>query len=287
MNETPDNPSAPPEEAAPSTEQVPPFAPRTLESQLRWDAALRGLAVAGVVVVLAAVMVLEPGGSAVALAGMVLVVAGWLAVNVVSAKVSRELPRVAAMIEADPVAAEARLAEHMRRRPLMRWVRLMLYHRLAGLRHRQRRFAESAAICAAVLRHRLGPARQARAHLLLMLTEAALECGDLHAAYGALSELFRTRLTLLEALQRLALQTRYEVMAGHPAAAVQQAQRKAHLAELMPTPQCGALHAMLATAAVQAKQHDLATWLWGRAQLLCTPEQLEELGVAEMRVDGA
>ncbi len=181
------------------------------------------------------------------------------------------------MIDAEPELTEDRIAHHLHARPLLGWVRLMLYHRLAGLRHRQHRFGESATICAAILRYRLGPANDARPHLLLMLVEASLECHDLANAYHGLSRLYGTRLSLIEALQRLALQTRYEVMCGYHQHALHHQAQKIQLAELMPAPQCGEVHAVLATAATHMHDNQLAAWLWQRAELLCTPDQLDDL----------
>ena len=199
--------------------------------------------------------------------------AAWLALNLLSASASRELPMIAAMTEHDPPAAERRLAQLMRRPGLLGWVRLMLYHRLAVLRHRQHAFDESAAICAAVLSRRLGPARAARPHLLLMLVEASLERGDHASAYAALSELGQRKLSLVESVQRLALLTRYCLATGQPAHALADLPRRVELAELLPAPQCGAMHAMLGRAAELAGHEQWAQWLWARAELLCTPQQ--------------
>ena len=55
-------------------------------------------------------------------------------------------------------------------------------------------------------------------------------------------------------------------------------QRKVAMSELMPAPQCGAMHAMLAVAAQRAQRRPLGDWLHRRAELLCTQEQLAGLG---------
>ncbi|MEX0655638.1 MAG: hypothetical protein WD534_13940 [Phycisphaeraceae bacterium] len=270
----------------PSRMIVPPFDPGRMRRQIAIDSLLHWLAVlvvmAGLFVLLT---VMDDGGSMLNVIPVVLVLLAWMMVNLISARVSRELPRLSATIADDPPTAERRLAEHLRRRPLLRWVRLMLYHRLAMLRHRQRRFAESAAICQAVLGYSMGPAREARAHLLLLLSEASLEEHDLGSAYGALSELHRMRLSLIEALQRLALQTRYELQAGYDDAVLHRREQKVQLAELMPAPQCSAVHAMLATAADRTHAASLAGWLWARVELLAAPEQLARLRSGEFGVE--
>ncbi|MFW6061051.1 MAG: hypothetical protein ACODAQ_12795 [Phycisphaeraceae bacterium] len=257
---------------------IPPFEPRRLERELATDLALRwGAVIAAVAALVGIYSLFDANVVTLGVLALAAAVGVWLVLNLSSARISRELPQLAAMVEAEPQHAEPRIAELLRTRPLLGWVRLMLYDRLAGLRHRQQRFDESLAICAAVLRHRLGPARHARAHLLLMLAEAALERGDLVSAYHALHQLHHMRVSLIEALQRLALQTRYEVTCGYHDSALARHHQKIQLAEIMPTPQCGAMHAILATAATQTHQRELADWLWRRAELLCTPEQLSEL----------
>ncbi len=120
-----------------------------------------------------------------------------------------------------------------------------------------------------------------RGQLLLLLVEARLETGELGAVWWALVELARTPLGLTEALQRMALRTRYELMAGYPTAVLEDAERKAALSELMPGPQCGAFCAMLAEAAHQVGDA-AGRRRWAlRVDLLCTPEQ-----VARMRERG-
>ena len=49
------------------------------------------------------------------------------------------------------------------------------------------------------------------------------------------------------------------------------------MAELMPVPQCGAMNAMFATAARGMGYARLTRWLWDRAVLLCSDEQLRQL----------
>ncbi|CAN0363210.1 unnamed protein product, partial [Ectocarpus sp. 4 AP-2014] len=145
------------------------------------------------------------------------------------------------------------------------------------LRHRQRRFDEAAEICYALLCEDLrGPAASVKPHLLLMLAESKLESRDPAGAYHALDALYHTRLSLVEALQRLALQTRYELMIGAHDSALHQGKRKIELAELMPLAQCGAMHAMLAYAAEQSGQTKIAAWLWERTKLISPPALLAQ-----------
>ena len=257
--------------------RVPPFEPRRLRWQIRRDAATNGLVVVGGVALIVLLVSMGPQSTLAAVGIMAVAVAGWLALGLMTARVSRELPRITLLIESDPAAAEDLLARQLARRPLLRWVRLLLYHRLALLRHHGHQFGETAAICQSVLAQPLGPARQARPHLLLMLAEACLEAGHLPGAWTALMQLYHTRLGLTEALQRLALQTRYEVDAGYNDLVLHGLDGKLQMAELMPVSQCGTMHVLLAVAADRAERPEIAQRLWERARLLCNPEQLEQL----------
>lgn len=255
------------------SEAVPSFRPARLEWQVRLDFLLRlGVSVAVVAVLFVAMDYAGTSVLAVMLA-VALAIGTWMLVNGVSARTSSELPRLSAMIEDDPAEAEAALARQLRRRPLLRWVRLLLYHRLALLRHRQQRYGETAAICQQLLSHRLGPAEGTRRHLLLLLAESQLERRDLAGAYPALSALHQATLPVMEAMQRLTLQTRYELAAGYPRHALWQWRAKVRLAELMPADHDGAVHAMLATAADRCAQGEPSRWLWDRAALLCDDAQ--------------
>ena len=253
------------------------FTPERFATELWIDTALRRTIAAAAVLAILGLALFEQAGSAMAFLVVILLVFGWIGVSTISANVWRALPSVTAMIGRNPNVAEDGLARLMKRRPLMRWVRLLLYHRLAAIRHRQHRFHESAAICRAVLNEPLGPARRQRGALLLMLAEASLQCRDMHGAYGALYELHREKLGLAERLQRLAIQTRYEVLSGHDRSALGGLRNKLLLAELMPAEHCGAMHAMLTASARRAGKPELADWLWRRSQLLCGPEQLDRL----------
>ena len=120
-------------------------------------------------------------------------------------------------------------------------------------------------------------------HLLLLLVESSLRMGDLATAHAGLMELNRMQLSLIDRLQLLALQTRYEVACGYDTVALFDVDMKVRSAEMMPSPQCGALHAMLAGAAHRVGRANLAHWLRERATLFATEDQIESLlGVARL-----
>jgi hypothetical protein len=263
--------------------QIAAFLPGTLERQLRIDGLLRFAAAAALAVALGYFLALgSPIGAASSLAVLLLFI-GWFALGMLSARTARQLPMIAAQIDKHQAQGEHMLALALKRRPLMRSMRLILYQRLAILRLRQNRHHEVTAICEAILAYQLGPARDNRPNLLLLLTESYLEIANLHGAFAALLRLHQLPLNLIESLQRLALQTRYEVLSGRYNEAIYDIDHKIHLSELMPATQCGAMHAMLATAADGTKQNDLAQHLWQRAKLFCTSEQLERVCNATLR----
>ena len=253
--------------------------PRSLQRELTCDAVLRRAIF--VALTLAAAVLLWSGrvdgvvhvlGTPVSatLLAVLVVVLPWLPVNIANAKAARALAQAATQMEQDPAAAEATLRAALRRWPLRRWTRLMLYQRMGVVRHRQRRFGESAALAAAVLTEgvdrRMGP--HARGGLLLQLTEAALAAGDVAWAYAGLAELHGMKLPLPERVQRMMLQCRYERAVGAWDHLAWNWRGKAKLAELLPAALSAQAHALLAEATRRSGRRDAARWLTRRARLL-------------------
>ncbi len=206
-----------------------------------------------------------------------LVLAVWVTLSVGNAKAAGAARGLLVMVEHQPDQVEQVLPGLLERKALVGWVRVMLYHTWAALRHRQGRHAEAVSLCRSVLSQPLGPGEGARPSVLLLLAESALESGEMVSAYEALFATHAMPLTLGQVLQRLGLQTRYEVSTGADDAACQHLTAKAELAELMPGNLCGATHAMLAVSASRRGDAQRAAWLDARARLLCEPEQLEQL----------
>lgn len=255
-----------------------PFDPEQFAKQIAFDDLMRGLLIAGVVAALLMTLLL-PGSVLVSgLLAPAVVLGLWLWVSLSTAKVARSLSTFSTLMSTDSAAAQDALDEMLRARPVMRWARILSYHRLAGLRHLQRRFGETAAICLCLLSQPLkGPAAATRPHLLLMLAEAQLEVGNIPGAYQALAHLQQTKLGLAQSLQRLAIQTRYELIIGAYDSVLHRARAKVELAELMPAKHGATMHAMLATAAQHAGQARQSDWLWERTRLLAGPELIEQL----------
>lgn len=269
----------------------PPFSPHVLRRQLLIDDTVWWLYRVALLVVTFSLVIQAmikddlPGTTLSLL--LILFAGGWVLYTLVSGRVVQSLPHITELIEVDPSEAEAMIATALRRKPLQRSVRLLLYHRLAMLRCRADRFAEAAAICQTVTLHPLGAARRVKGHLLLLLAESRLQCRDLWGAWFALNQLHGCRLNLVESLQMLVIQVRYEVDSGHDTAALHRLKEKIAVSELMPVLQCGRMHAVLATAAQRTEQNRVAEWLRRRAELLCSAEQLRAIWPHPTQSDGA
>jgi hypothetical protein len=252
----------------------PPFDPARLKRELWIDQAARW---STVILVLLAILVFQTGLSSMDFwLLMIPVVILWVAISAPSAKVMPLLPQISQWLDQDLPAAEDAIAQSLARRPLHRQLRIQLYHRLAILRHYQNRIDESAVIAQTLLAMPLGASEIHRPQLLLILVESRLLRNDLAGAYWGLNELSHLKLSLLESLQHLALRTRYEVASGYNAMALADLPRKIHYAQMLPAPQCGALHLLLAAAARQVNDQPLHDWLMRRAQLLCEPRVFDE-----------
>lgn len=278
--------------ASSAAASCPPFDADHLERQLRWDSAARWILFVLVVLLLAPSFVATwygPGIIPPALTApfTVLVVVLWIWMGTTTRRAADRLMRATALLEHDGELTETYLADGMRRRPIGRSIRLLLYHRLAVLRHRQGQFFEVGVIAQSLLAYPLRSVEHIRTHLLLLLAESQLRVGNPTTAHGAMQQLHKRKLQLVESLQLLALQTQYEVSLGYHADALNNLDEKIRLAEIMPGPQCGALHAMLATAANQTQRQTLADWLQRRAELLCSSKQLNELSVPPLDMSDA
>jgi len=198
---------------------------------------------------------------------------GWLIANAASRRTARLAIRASQLAASGPLnQLESTLDGALARFTLYRTVRVMLYHQLAVLRHRQRRFAESAQIAGVLLAQpNLGLSGGLRAKLLLLLGDASLHLRRLPTAWACLTELFDRDLDLTETMQLLEMQTRYEQACGYHGRMLEQLPGKVALAELMPAEACGSMHAMLAAAAKQRGHAATARWLADRTQLLGAP----------------
>ncbi|MBI1368461.1 MAG: hypothetical protein GC162_07375 [Planctomycetes bacterium] len=196
---------------------------------------------------------------------------GWFIASMYSARTNQFVQRAAELTNAHaPIEQiEHAIAAALPRFTMFRTVRLLIYHQLAALRHRQRRHDESAAIITALLSESAQtPTFSMRTQLLLMLAEDRLAMNDAWGAHAALAGLHQQPITLTESVQVLALQLRYEVGCGFDQLALSQLARRLSLIELMPAPVAAQCHRLLAVAARRTGRIALADYLTERADLM-------------------
>jgi len=213
---------------------------------------------------------------------MTAAVAGWLIATYISARTARLVQHAAQLTSAHAPApqTESALGEALSRFTLYRTVRILVYHHLAVLRHRQGRFEESSAICSALLSlDDTGMARSLRSTLLMIFAEDRLQLGDLAGAHAAIVNLYNQKLPLVESLQHLMLQMRYEAACGYDDHLLWNLRKKVELLELMPPPACAMCHRLLADAAERRGTKELADHLRRRADLLADPDEAVEMAI--------
>ena len=201
--------------------------------------------------------------------GLLAVFAVWLMLSFTSAKNSRILAPSPELIASGQFEeAERRIEEALRAFSISRSAKLLGLHHLAVLRHKQRRWQDSATLCRAVLAQRIvageGVARSSR----LMLADALLELGDVQGAGDAIGGLRDEPLGLTELMTMLQVELDYQariaawerMMIGLPT--------KVQLAEIMPPEASARVQAMLALAARHTGRQDWSDWLRRRVELL-------------------
>jgi hypothetical protein len=148
-------------------------------------------------------------------------------------------------------------------------------HHLAMLRHAQNCYQDSAMLCRAVLRQRLGNLAGLSKQSRLMLADALLELNDLRGAYDAIIRLYDQRLTLGEAMSLLRIELDYESRLGAWQQMLENVRTKVELSELMPANASARSQALLALAAKNDGKQKLSDWLRRRAELLADVESLK------------
>jgi len=197
----------------------------------------------------------------------------WLSLN--SARSSRAAAQSPSLIAAGQFEeAEKNIEQTVRSFSIFRPVKLQALHHMALLRHAQRRWQESAALCRALLRQRLGILGSLNRSTRLLLADALLEMNDARGAYHAMTGLYRERLALPEMLHLLLIQLDYSARIGAWQPMMDGIMAKVQLAELMPTASAARAQALLALAAKRTGRDDFASWLKARAELLADVQKL-------------
>ena len=206
---------------------------------------------------------------------LLLVLMIWLTLGYHSLKGSRLVAGSPSLIAAGQFdLAEDQIEKALRTFSLFRTSKLLSLHHLAVLRHAQRRWADAAELCRALLRQRLGSLSRLSRQSRLILADALLELGDLNGAHHAIAALYQERLSLPEALTLMGVQLDYlwriqaweQMLAG--------VQSKVQLAELMPTASSARAQALLALAARKLGREDWCEYLRRRVELIADVDEL-------------
>lgn len=215
------------------------------------------------------------------------VLAVWAVLSVSSAKGSRLAAGSSSLIAAGHYdEAEKQIEQSLQSFSLFRSSKLLGLHRLALLRHAQRRWEESAALSKTLLTQRLGSLEGLGKSSRLMLAEALLETGELNGAGAVFADLHQQRLALSEALKLLQLQIDHLARLGawsdlappadvppqHPA--WRTLASRIQMAELLPGAESARTQACLALALKKVGREDEADWLRRRVELLADVEKL-------------
>ena len=208
---------------------------------------------------------------------LVLVGVTWLVLSYRSVRGSRMAADSPSLIAAGQFeAAEHRIGEALRAFSLFRTVKLLSLHHLAVLRHAQRRWPETALLCRALLRQRLGPASGLGKSTRLILADSLLAMNDLRGAHECIARLYEHRLALGEALSLLGVQLDYLARIGAWQQMLHALPTRVQMAELMPTTSAAQAQALLALAARKTGRMEWESCLKRRAELLVDPDQLIE-----------
>ena len=170
--------------------------------------------------------------------------------------------------------AEYQIEKSLKNFSIFRTSKLLSLHHLAVLRHAQRRWADAAELCAALLRQRLGSLTGLGRQSRLILADALLELGDLNGSYQAINDLYNHRLTLAEALGLLHVQLDYQWRVNAWEQMLAGLGNKVEMAELMNTANGARSQALLALAAQRTGRAELAAWLRRRVELLVDVNEL-------------
>jgi hypothetical protein len=199
----------------------------------------------------------------------------WIVLSHRSARTTRGVMDAPSLIAAGHFEqAELQLDHALRAFTEFRTVKLLSVHHLAMLRHAQRRWQESATLCQALQRQKLGGLHGLLRPSRLILADSLLQLGDLNNTYRCISEMYGQRLSLAEAIKLLVLQLDYESRVGAWQNMTVNLPSKIQLTELMNTRESAQSQALLALAARKTNQVEWSTWLWRRATLLVDANEL-------------
>ncbi len=205
------------------------------------------------------------------------VVLGWVGVFVRSMRSAREVQAGSILLSAGQLDdAETWLRKAATRFSLTLGAKLLACQELASLMLRREAYAEAAAICREVLRHRMRRARGVLVNARLMLADVLLLLNRVEEAYAAIRPLYDESLSLAERMRLLPIQLRYELAADHAASAVSALEEKVRIAELLDSRRAALVHALLAEACRRQAMPAQRGFLIERARLYHDLDPLAE-----------
>lgn len=246
-------------------------------ARVRRDLTISAIVKAALVALVFAVLLWRGFGTSGIVDVLVLTLIGgaWLTLSYRSAKGSRlaaDSQWLIATGEYD--AAEQQIEQSLQTFSLFRNAKLLSMHRLAMLRHAQRRWPDAVALCRALLSQRLGGLKGLSKPSRLILAESLLEMDDARGARDALAGLYEQRLSLGEAVTMLAVQVDYLARMENWPQMMDRIATKVQLAELMPTASAARTQALLGLAAKKTGRQEWASWLRRRVELLADVQEL-------------
>ncbi len=193
----------------------------------------------------------------------------WMLLGVRSIRRTRSALQAGPLVAAgEAEEAQTLIAHALDTFSILRSPRVLAMHQLARLRHRQKRWPEAMELCrvqlSAGLRGTPSLAHAAR----LIHADAALEIGDLHAAHESITHLEGTELPVAEAMRLQLLRLEYQARMHAWDAMLWNVREKVESAESLPTETAARTQALLALAASNRGNVQLASWLVRRVELL-------------------
>lgn len=206
---------------------------------------------------------------------MALIGAGWLAWGFRSFRETHRATQMPSLIATGQFdVAEDQIEQLLRTFSPFKNAKLLGVHHLAMLRHAQSRWQDTAMLCKALLRQRLGSLSGLNKSSRLILADALLEMNDLPGASEAITRLYDQHLSLSEAMNLMAIQLDYESRIGAWESMMQNIAAKVQLAEVMNTTSAARTQALLALAAKKTGHVDWHKWLRRRVELLTDIQKL-------------
>jgi hypothetical protein len=209
------------------------------------------------------------GSSSLGLVGLVAVGAIWMMLSyrsMAGTRMAADSPMLIASGDFDK--AETQIDSALKSFSLFKTGKLLSLHHLAVLRHAQKRWAESAQLCQAILGQTMRNLPGLARTTLLIMTDSLLQSGDLRGAQVGLNGLNGYRLTLSESLSLQLIQLEFGSRTGNWEQMLSGVGMKVQMCELMSGANAAKAQELLAKAARQTGREQLADWLQRRAELL-------------------